>query len=423
MLSRWHVLWVTERYPPLSGGMAESAGRQVRGLRKRGHVLRVVHFARAEGPIVLERRDRDNGQDLRVRCLEPNGNAVQRAWHEVEKASRYRPFDVVVGFGCGLAGHVATTWAAFLRTSSVVLVRGNDFDRDWFDPRRHGLVASALHRATVVGAVTREKAEKIRALFPDSITYWTPNGVDVDRWRLLPGEEAERDAYRRDLAAGNRAIFGVFGELKYKKRVPFWLEAIRDAGLADGLALLVVGRMDRELHELFQDPVLAPISSHVSFRSPDQLPPLYHACDFLILPSLFEGFPNVLLEAMACGVIPVCSRAGAMGEVLVDGETALLFEAEDRAGAAAATRRALELTPADRAAMKARIQALVRDRFSRDNEIDAIEAVLQTAREVRAHGQERTTESRSPGVLESWEDPRPETTQGMVPHPRGTGSL
>ena len=67
----------------------------------------------------------------------------------------------MIGFGCNLPGHVAGTFACWLQIPSLVSVRGNDFDRDWFDLRRSGLVQSALQRAGAVGAVTREKLEKI----------------------------------------------------------------------------------------------------------------------------------------------------------------------------------------------------------------------------------------------------------------------
>ena len=52
-----------------------------------------------------------------------------------------------------------------------------------------------------------------------------------------------REALRQQVGDG-RVLVGLFGELKAKKRVPFWLAALRDAGLRDRVALLVVGRAD-----------------------------------------------------------------------------------------------------------------------------------------------------------------------------------
>ncbi|WP_320042968.1 hypothetical protein [uncultured Desulfobacter sp.] len=66
-------------------------------------------------------------------------------------------------------------------------------------------------------------------------------------------------------------LIGLFGELKYKKRVPDLLAAIRAQGLKDKVCLLITGRMDEECHALIDDPVLSPASRHLSFRDGDQL--------------------------------------------------------------------------------------------------------------------------------------------------------
>ena len=51
---------------------------------------------------------------------------------------------------------------------------------------------------------------------------------------------------------------------------------------------------------------------------------------FAIVPSVYyEGFPMVIAEAMACGVPVVCSRLGAMEEIVADGVTGLHFSAGD----------------------------------------------------------------------------------------------
>jgi glycosyltransferase involved in cell wall biosynthesis len=69
---------------------------------------------------------------------------------------------------------------------------------------------------------------------------------------------------------------------------------------------------------------------HVPFSSRKRLPGLYKACDFVALPSHFDGMPNVLLEAMALGVVPIVSDAGAMGDIVEDGRTGFVFPADDR---------------------------------------------------------------------------------------------
>jgi len=84
--------------------------------------------------------------------------------------------------------------------------------------------------------------------------------------------------------------------------------------------------------------------------------PYLLACDAVALPSLYEGFPNLLLEAAALGVPLLASAAGGAG-VLRDGEHGAVFASGD----AADCRRALERIAAARpAAVKAWRGACVR---------------------------------------------------------------
>jgi glycosyltransferase involved in cell wall biosynthesis len=106
------------------------------------------------------------------------------------------------------------------------------------------------------------------------------------------------------------------------------------------------------------------------------LPGLYKACDFVALPSHFDGMPNVLLEAMALGVVPIVSDAGAMGEIVEDGLTGFVFPADDRRGAAEATARALRLNAAEQAVMARRASDSVSEKFSLEREANALCEVL-----------------------------------------------
>jgi glycosyltransferase involved in cell wall biosynthesis len=169
---------------------------------------------------------------------------------------------------------------------------------------------------------------------------------------------------------------GIFGELKPKKRVPFWLSALRDRGLLDRISLLVVGRADEETEGILADPALTPHVHRVSFLPPEDLPGYYAACDYLARPSMFEGLPNVLLEAMACGVVPVCSETGGMPDVVEDGGTGFLFPPENRDQAGLAMVRALELSPEELQEMGTRVREHVRENFSEDRELDCLEELL-----------------------------------------------
>ena len=63
----------------------------------------------------------------------------------------------------------------------------------------------------------------------------------------------------------------------------------------------------------------------------DDVADLLHASDLFLLPSLFEGLPLVVLEAMSAGLPVVASRVGGTDEAVIDGVTGWLFEAGDAA--------------------------------------------------------------------------------------------
>jgi len=66
------------------------------------------------------------------------------------------------------------------------------------------------------------------------------------------------------------------------------------------------------------------------------MPNVYAACDVFVLPSLNEGLPMTVLEAMAAGRAVVASNVGAIPTVVRNGETGLLVEPRDVAGLKAA---------------------------------------------------------------------------------------
>ncbi len=82
----------------------------------------------------------------------------------------------------------------------------------------------------------------------------------------------------------------------------------------------------------------------------DDVPRLLTAADVLVLPSLYEGLPNVVLEAMMCGKPVVATSAPGTTEVVVDGETGLLVPPRKPAEITRAL-RAIILDPERAAAM------------------------------------------------------------------------
>jgi glycosyltransferase involved in cell wall biosynthesis len=95
----------------------------------------------------------------------------------------------------------------------------------------------------------------------------------------------------------------------------------------------------------------------------DDVSRLYPACDVTVLPSRFEGTPNVLLESMACGVPVVATDVSDNSYVVPEGRAGYLVQLDDDEEMAERIARVLADNTARRA-MGARARAWVEQEFS-----------------------------------------------------------
>jgi glycosyltransferase involved in cell wall biosynthesis len=94
----------------------------------------------------------------------------------------------------------------------------------------------------------------------------------------------------------------------------------------------------------------------------DEIPSYLAESRLLVLPSESEGVPKTVLEAMACGTVPVATPVGGIPDIITDGETGMLLADNNPATIACALDRALNREDLDRMATGAR--AYVRDTHS-----------------------------------------------------------
>jgi glycosyltransferase involved in cell wall biosynthesis len=101
---------------------------------------------------------------------------------------------------------------------------------------------------------------------------------------------------------------------------------------------------------------------------------LLGAADAVILPSRFEGLPNVVLESLACETPVIVSRAANHDAVVTDGATGFVSDC-DPPSIAHAFRRFFDATPSERTMMAAKGRAAVLARFSISRMVDSTCAV------------------------------------------------
>jgi glycosyltransferase involved in cell wall biosynthesis len=368
-------LWLTENYPPGRGGMAQSCDRIVRSLRGRGVAVTVAHLSPRHTAWRIETRL--TGRDFLCPMGADPAHTLNRLWNELAHAAAADgAFTHVVAFGGLLPLLAAPAYAAWLGVPLVTLLRGNDFDAGIFSLRRGDVLREALARAACVCVVTRDHARKVAALYPNVRTVWTPNGIDHDEWALTAGDRAQAEAWRRAHVAAGRRVLGLFGHLKQKKGGPFFLDALLRSGRADSFHLLLVGEWEPELAAWLEAHQGALSFSALPFLDRYELLPYYAACDLIVLPSFYDGLPNVLVEAAALGVPLLASTAGGMADFLADGEHAILFRPGDPHDCRAAIERAAALSTEELQRLGANCRALARAAFTLEDEADKYLSVL-----------------------------------------------
>ena len=348
------VLLVTENYPPDRGGMSESCDRIVRGLTREDVAVDIVHFDRRAARPELRRGH------LRWPLEQDPAHTINCAWNRARGAFDLRAVTHVVAFGGTLPLLAAPAFAAWIDRPLVTLLRGNELDAGLFDPRRRPSLDDALRRSAAVCTVTTEQAEKIAALHGIE-AHVIANGIDFELWEATDVDRARAAALRDD-----RRLLGFFGHLKSKKGVPFFVDVLRRSG--EDFRLLVVGETDVEGLD-----VIPPVDRF-------DLIAYYLACDFVVIPSHYDGFPNVLIEAASLGKPLIASRTGGMRDLLTDGENAFLFEPGHEQGCMAAIARAAEANEATIARMGASAARAARERCDARDEARCYIAVLDETR-------------------------------------------
>lgn len=238
-------------------------------------------------------------------------------------AHRRAPYDAAHGFYLVRAGFLAAFCGRYLGLRTVVSARGNDLDRAVFDPAARAGVLRALDLCDVVTAVSHDLARKARALAPRARVEVVANGVDATLFRPLPADAGRR----AELALEGRAVVGFSGELRVKKGLVPLLDALGRLSETRALALLAVGGVRRDDEGLLallrrRHPRLA--VALLDWREPADLPALYALMDVFAHPSLRDGLPNALLEAMACARPVVAADAGGIPDVVAHGAQGLL---------------------------------------------------------------------------------------------------
>ena len=318
------LLFLTENHPPDRGGMAESCDRIVRGLSRSGVAIDIIHFDRRS--LAPSHRATSNGSLTRVPLDADMPHALNLLWNRLQQTLDLSTTTHVVAFGGTLPLLAAPVFAAWIERPLVTLLRGNELDLGIFDPRRRPFLDDALLRSAAVVTVTTSQARKVAALHHEAKPHVIANGIDLELWSATDADLARAASWRARHVADSRRVLGLFGHLKSKKGVPFFIESLRRSGLADRFHLLLIGEVEEQLQTILADLSADVLPAMDRFA----LLPFYLACDLIVIPSHYDGFPNVLIEAMALARPLLASTVGGVEDVVTDSEGFLFAPGDDQ---------------------------------------------------------------------------------------------
>ena len=152
-----------------------------------------------------------------------------------------------------------------------------------------------------------------------------PCGVDTDLFNPI-----DRNVAKEKLGISASRVALYVGRIEPLKGLEILIRAVTQIHSDEGLSLIIVGGdpdADEEIIRLKQIILALRMESSISFIGAvdqQELPLYYNASDVLVIPSYYESFGLVALEAMACGIPVIASRVGGLPTTVKDSKTGYL---------------------------------------------------------------------------------------------------
>ena len=241
-----------------------------------------------------------------------------------------------------LVAHPAVALAEFFDVPLVSTLHATEAGRHsgWINGRTseqvHALESWLARGSDSVITCSGSMRDEITTMFGPFATDVSVirNGIEAGRWPF-----AERSAH-----SGPARLLYV-GRLEYEKGIHDLIAALpRIRRTHPGTTLTIAGE-GTQLHWLIDEARRHHVLKATRFLGHldhAELLDALHDADTVVLPSHYEPFGIVALEATAAGAPLVTSNVGGLGEAVIDGQTGMSFAPRDIAGLAAAVRRVLD---------------------------------------------------------------------------------
>jgi len=341
---RLRILMLSWEYPPvLVGGLGRHVHALATSLAAAGHEVTVVTRHAADAPL----------EELRegvrvVRAPEdpptfPLATPSLLAWtmafnHALTRAALHatatEEYDLIHAHDW-LVTHTAVTMRDHLGIPLVATIHATEAGRHqgWLPEDMNRTIHTVEYwlgheavRLITCSAYMRWEVSHLLDLPADNITV-IPNGVDAPIWQAPPPAVA----HARARYAGDGPMLGFAGRLVYEKGVQHVIHALPELRHRyPGLRLVIAGdgpykpELQAEVARLRLEPTV-----HFAGFVGSDLPATFAASDTVVVPSIYEPFGMVALEAAAAGAPLAVAATGGLAEIVEPGVTGVTFPAQD----------------------------------------------------------------------------------------------
>ncbi len=326
------ILFCNYEFPPLGGGGSTVSKCLAREMARRGHQVEVVTsgFHRLRSTVrkknfYLRRLPvlrKQTGQSNPIEMM--SFVAIAAPWLLFHR----RP-EAIISFHSIPSGLAAFTAASIRGIPHIVLFRGGDVP-GWLPGELENMHRRTLwlNRRIVYGAASAyANSDGLRDLaqtaFPKKKVGVFPNGIDMEKFKPPPEKPTNNES----------AIHLLFvGRITTQKGVDVILRALAEMKTSRPWKLSVVGTgpyLD-EFRALAKSLRIDNCIEFTGWLDRPDVRRLYDEADVFVFPSRYEGMPNVVLEATACGIPVIGTRIAGTEQIIRDGENGFLIDVDDQ---------------------------------------------------------------------------------------------
>ncbi len=334
-MDKTKICITTLEYPPDIGGVSESVHRISQMLIDNGYEVHVAVF-RSKQRLVSD------GTRRRASCtttlqdgvfvhriqsaVRNNVTEVQDFYSEIyfqlKCLHQKHNFNLFHAFFLNETGYVTTLLGKENDVPVINSVRGNDLHKHIFHPKNHAQIAWILENSDWVTFVSRDLLKRASVITPSvklkSSAFW--NSIAPINFEQLPTPSLVNKF--------PGIVIGSLGRFRDKKGIEFLLDACAELGKDLDLTLLLIGDFIEKEREYWEQQVQQSQIGHrlciTGMTSRQEALAYLPYLDIFAIPSVHDGCPNTLLEAMLASRAIIGTRVDAIAEIIEDGVDGLL---------------------------------------------------------------------------------------------------